>query len=170
MKKLAVWLLCGLLIVAGVNGFYVTGPAVLAAREDARNDKVVMVPHLRFGVDPTVIVMDLIKIDSEASMADVTRVMLQMAHGLRDRSFSSAHLAYRGRTRFVLSGADFKVLGEEYGPQNPVYTMRTLPEKLARPDGARAFDTWTGGVIGVLSRQMEDFQAFHREWYLNEVI
>lgn len=87
---------------------------------------------------------------------------------LKDRTFSEVHLAYRGRTRFILAGSDFKEMGEEYGPQNPVYTIRTMPEKLLRPDGTRAFDTWTGGLLGVLEKQLDDVRKFHREWYLAE--
>lgn len=168
MKKLAVWLLCGLLVITGGNAFYVTMPAWNAVRADERNANLTMVTHLRYGVDPNTAVVDLVSIGDGSSMLDVTRALLQSAHALKDRTFSEVHLAYRGRSRFILPGSDFKQMGEEYGPQNPVYTIRTMPEKLRRPDGSRAFDTWTGGVLGVLGRQMEDVKALHMEWYLRE--
>lgn len=60
-------------------------------------------------------------------------------------------------------------MGVEYGTQNPVYTMRTFPENLYRPDGTAAFGTWTGGLFGVLGKQMEDFIEFHKQWYVNEL-
>ena len=34
--------------------------------------------------------------------------------------------------------------------------MRTLPEKLYGPDGAHAYSTWTGGLLGVAIQQMKD--------------
>lgn len=53
---------------------------------------------------------------------------------------------------------------------NPVYTIRTLPEKLRRPDGSRAFSVWTGGMIGVLGAQMDDVNNFAGQWYLDDAI
>ena len=47
--------------------------------------------------------------------------------------------------------------------------MRTFPENVYRPDGARAFDSWTGGVLGVLGKQMEDFNEFHKQWYIEDL-
>ncbi|MBK5958571.1 hypothetical protein CCR97_10170 [Rhodoplanes elegans] len=169
MRALLVAVAVALFGAAALNGFYVTGPALLELREDPRNETVTMVPHLRYGVDPTVIVLDLVSLGSTASMADVDRVMFQIAHTLRTRSFTAAHLAYRGSTKFILSGADFQEIGRDYGSQNPIYTIRTLPEKLYRADGTRAFGTWTGGVFGVLTKQMEDHQAMHVDWYLRDV-
>ena len=61
------------------------------------------------------------------------------------------------------------MLGEEFGEQNPVYTIRTFPEHLSRPDGAQAFSTWTGGILGVLSKQMDDFNKFNKEWYIEDL-
>ena len=78
-------------------------------------------------------------------------------------------MCIRDRTKFLLDGESFRVLGAEYDTQNPVYTMRTFPSKLNRADGAKAFSTWTGGMIGVLGKQMDDFNAFHKEWYLADL-
>ncbi len=48
--------------------------------------------------------------------------------------------------------------------------MRTFPENLLRPDGSHAYPTWTGGLIGVAGKQVEDFNDFHRQWWLNDFI
>jgi len=37
------------------------------------------------------------------------------------------------------------------------------------PDGKKAFGTWTGGLLGVLSKQMEDFGEFHEKWYVEDM-
>ena len=68
--------------------------------------------------------------------------------------------------KFVLEGDYFQTLGKEYGTQNPVYTMRTFPEKLYSPDGQRAFGRWSGGLLGIVGKQMEDFTEFHKQWYV----
>jgi len=53
--------------------------------------------------------------------------------------------------------------------QNPVYTMRTFPQNVYALDGSPAFETWSGGLLGVLGKQLEDFSEFHKQWYLNEI-
>ena len=40
-----------------------------------------------------------------------------------------------------------------------LYLIRTLPKKLFNPDGTAAFGRWEGGLLGVLSKQMEDVSA-----------
>jgi hypothetical protein len=61
-------------------------------------------------------------------------------------------------------------LGREHGWQNPVYTLRTLPEKLHRPDGSPAYRAWTGGLLGVMARQMQDLTGFCRAWFASDVL
>ena len=38
-------------------------------------------------------------------------------------------------------------------------------------EGKRKAETqWSGGLLGVLNAQMEDFNKFHREWYIDVLI
>ena len=166
--KVLIALLVALLAVAGGNGIYVTAPALSALRQDDRNAVVTMVPHLRYGIDPTTLVIDLLSIRPEATIADVTRALFMTAQSLTSRDFNSVHLAYRGATRFVLPGSDFKSIGADFATENPLYLTRTLPEKLAKPNGERAFETWSGGVFAVTAKQLEDYAEMHRQWYLND--
>jgi hypothetical protein len=70
---------------------------------------------------------------------------------------------------FFIEGDAFGELGQEFDMgQNPVYLVRTLPEKLYRPDGRQAFGTWSGGLLGVVARQMEDVNAAARAWATGE--
>ena len=148
---------------------YVAVHRHLAGLEDPRNEGVSAWAHYRYLVDANTLVFDLRDVDGTKSAADVFRVLLQFAETQKDRTYSDVILACRGQPRFVLKGAYFQQLGREYGPQNPVYTMRTFPENVYRPDGSRAFGTWTGGVIGVMGKQIEEFTAFHRQWYLEQL-
>jgi hypothetical protein len=111
-------------------------------------------------------VLDLRGLAASNSEADVFRVVLQFAAAQKEQKYSMVKLNFKGDTRFELKGEYFQTLGEEYGGQNPVYTMRTFPENLLRPDGTEAFEKWTGGLLGVMSRQMQDFSEFHKQWYL----
>lgn len=45
-----------------------------------------------------------------------------------------------------------------------IYLIRTFPENVKNLDGSPAFSTWEGGLLGVTNRQMEDFNAFMRQW------
>jgi len=128
-----------------------------------------MFAHLRWGIDPTTVVIDLWDLSPTASMADVDRTMLDMAAALKGRSFTTAQLAYRGTTKFQMRGDYFRQLGEERDWQNPLYTIRTMPSNLLDSSGRSAFETWTGGLLGVMGQQMEDHQSMHRKWYLESM-
>lgn len=81
------------------------------------------------------------------------------------RSFELVRLARAGRAVYKLSGYDFQEIGKMAAEgENPVYMIRTLPEKLKRPSGGPAFDTWTGGAIGVLTQQMKDVTTAGTTW------
>lgn len=64
---------------------------------------------------------------------------------MKDDSFKDVTLAHAGEEKFRVDGQYFRTLGTEFGTQNPVYTIRTMPEHMLRLDGSPAFETWTGG-------------------------
>lgn len=98
---------------------------------------------------------------------DLLRGLFQAAKVLHEdgRSFSKVVLERSGKPMFMMEGSAFAELGSEFGAgQNPIYLVRTLPEKLHHPDGTSAFGSWTGGWLGVMGRQMEDVNKFALEW------
>ena len=105
----------------------------------------------------------------DASAMDVFRVFLHAAHTLQDRQFEKVNLCFRGEERFVLDGVDFAVIGKEYESQNPMYTIRTFPEKLLLPDGTKAYKTHRGGVLYLMKVQMSDFNDMSEKWFLHEL-
>jgi hypothetical protein len=107
-------------------------------------------------------------VSAQKAPIDVFRTFLQFAQALKDRKFDRVVLAHRGEHKFQIEGAYFHQLGNEYNVQNPVYTVRTFSENLYRMDGKAAYGKWTGGMLGVLKGQMEDFTKFHSEWYIND--
>lgn len=168
------WLALTILAVGatafGLNWALIQGPAASHLAQDPRNAKVTTYAYARWGIDPTTLVFDLHSISGEASMTDVSRVLLQTASALKDTRFNEVVLAYRGEGRFKLAGAYFQQIGQEYGTQNPLYTIRTMPENVFSLDGARVFDTWSGGFLGVMGKQMEDVGQFHRRWYMDSIL
>lgn len=109
-------------------------------------------------------------LDKLSSQNDVFRIFLQTAAELKEQSYHSIFLCYLGQTRYVLSGYDFSTIGEGFGKQNVMYTLRTFPEKLTLPDGKEAFDKHRGGIIYVANKQMADFSIMNQNWYLNDIL
>ena len=143
-------------------------PASNAIRADSRNSGLGIHVYRTWLVHPRDITVDLASADGVATI-DLTRSLFQSAEALKDREFGQVSLARQGKTVFVMKGSDFAELGQEYAAgQNPIYLVRTLPEKIYRPDGSPAFGTWTGGWLGVLGRQMDDVNGFGQAWVSGE--
>ncbi|MNU11538.1 hypothetical protein D3C72_2594780 [compost metagenome] len=50
-----------------------------------------------------------------------------------------------------------------------MYTIRTFPQNVWKLDGTAAYETWTGGMLGVLSKQMEDVNQFAKDWFIADL-
>lgn len=155
--------------VAGANYAILQRHLSGVLESDPRNKGIEAFVHYKFYVLPSTLVFDLRTVSSTNSPVDVSRVLLQFAQTQKEKSFSQVKLAHKGSTKFQLEGAYFRTLGQEYGTQNPIYTMRTFAENVHRLDGSSAFDTWTGGMLGVIGKQMEDFRQFHEQWYIADL-
>ncbi|MGE0489769.1 MAG: hypothetical protein AB7S38_11230 [Vulcanimicrobiota bacterium] len=116
------------------------------------------------------LVVDLLSVSGERSPADVTRVLFTAAALVvkeHPEPYQEVVLEYRKGACFKLSGQDFYQLGKDFeAGENPVYLIRTLPEKLKTPTGKPAYEKWEGGWLGVSTRQMEDFNDFHKKWWI----
>ncbi|WP_395674365.1 hypothetical protein [Inquilinus sp.] len=166
------WLVGGLvallLAVLAFNWFSAMGPLRSTMADDPRNAGVSVWAYHRLGILPGELVFDVRGVSPSTSGADVIRVLLQYARKQKGASFDHVTLAYRGEARFRIDGRYFSRLGDEYDYQNPVYTLRTMPENLYTPAGLRAYDSWMGGFLGVTARQMEDLNDFIRDWFLRD--
>ena len=47
-------------------------------------------------------------------------------------------------------------LGQRLKTENPSYLLRTVPAYGHKLDGSKAYNTWTGGILGVMGKQMKD--------------
>ncbi len=141
-------------------------------KDDPRNDGIEVSAHFKNYTNSSVIIYNLKSVSSEKSMADVFRVFLQFAENLYSNSIDTdvVELQFKGKTKFKITGKYFQTLGKEYSWQNPVYTMRTFPENLMNPDGSDAYPEWTGGLIGVTGKQIEDFNDFHETWWVGDML
>jgi len=143
----------------------ITAPVAAGLAADDRNAAVTLVGYRSALLHPTEITLDLWAAGEGAAPLDLFRGLMQAAEALKDRRFSQVTLARGGRTVFVLDGADFQALGAAYAAgENPVYLIRTFPEKLHTANGQAAYGAWEGGWLGVLTRQLEDANAFAEAW------
>ena len=169
-KIIATIFICAV-VVLGANFYFVEMPLRSAINADTRNEGIEIHGYAQYLVNPNHLVVDLWSVPPNSSMADVGRSLFQIAESLKTTEFGTVTLAYRGTAKFQLDGAYFKSLGEEVAAgQNPVFLIRTLPQNLKTPDGRNAYSEWTGGLIGVVGQQMEDFNDFHKQWYLNDML
>lgn len=159
----------GFLAVAGVIGFNYISVHKYAKEALKGSDDIAVAGYYRNGVQINSVVWDLWDIRKGASTAYIMGRFFQFAEEMKDHGLSEVRLAYKGETKFILDGDDFKEIGESYSWQNPVYISRTFPEKLKTPDGLPAYSTWTGGMLGVVSAQMDDVNEMARVWYLDDL-
>jgi len=162
-KVLAATAAAGIVAVGAYNAT-IYFPVNDALRADPRNSGLTIAAYRTYAVHPSDITLNVLGAEAAAPL-DVFRIIFQTAKALKDSRFGNVHLV-RGTTHvYTLTGADFQQLGQEFAMgQNPVFMVRTLPEKLLLPDGRKAFGEWTGGLLGVVSRQMEDANEAARTW------
>lgn len=157
------------LLIASFNYIGLQHAMAKVEDSDSRNDGIEVFAHYKYFVNPNVLVYDLRNVADTSSPLDVTRTLLQFAERQKDKQFAHVELAFKGERKFVMEGTYFRELGQEYGVQNAAYTLRTLPQNLYKPDGSKAFGEWTGGLLGVLARQMDDFRSWHQAWYIEDL-
>jgi hypothetical protein len=154
----------------GLNYFQLQSKMNNVIKSDSRNQGVRVSVHYANYINPSVLIYDLSSINNSNSKLDVFRVFLQFAEKVKEKNFKIVELSFIGKTKFKLNGTYFKKLGQEYTWQNPIYTSRTFPENLMTPDGLNAYPEWSGGIIGVALKQMNDFSDFHDKWYMEDLL
>lgn len=100
------------------------------------------------------------------SKLDVTRVFFQFAESQEDTPYEKVILASKGENKFYVTGAYFKQVGSDYLTENSLYLLNHLPENVKNLDGTPAFETWGGGWLGVASKQIDDLNSLHDQWWL----
>lgn len=142
----------------------VSGPVGDRLSQDPRNSTMEIDASYAGLFDHSVLVLEVAEPVTTAAPVDLFRAVLQAADTLQDRTFSEVHLVSPSAGHvYTVDGTYFKTLGQEYDFQNPVFTMRTFPYEIRRPDGAPAFMNSGGGLFG-LGDQFEDFKDAMVAW------
>jgi len=161
-------LAAGLAVLGSWNYFGVYGPASSAMAEDSRKEKLSARVHRQYGLSSSTIVFDLRNLEEDGSTTGVMSALFRSARALKDSRFERVVLSYKGRPKFYLQGEYFQTLGNDFGTNNPIYLLRTLPQNVYKLDGTKAFGTWTGGVLVVATKQLEDLNELSQQWYLSD--
>jgi hypothetical protein len=165
LKRWLWWLLAALVLLVGWNAI-VAVPVASALDDDSHS----VLVYRRWLISPNEIVFDVRGVSDTGSMADMDRQLFKAAEALKDRSYDSVILAYKGSGRFRLDGAHFKQVGKSWSYQNPIYLIRTLTENVDNMDGTPAFGAWTGGWLGVMNKQLQDHNDLHERWYMRPAL
>ncbi|HUP44688.1 MAG TPA: hypothetical protein VM779_04160 [Thermoanaerobaculia bacterium] len=116
--------------------------------------------HYNYYVVPGVVVYDLKELSFRQTPIDVHTAFLEFAKKMRDKRYSRVELAYRGSTKFSISGDDFARLGEEYAKRNFEYVLYEFP-KLFRKPGINDQD---------VNANRDALLQFHRRWYGDDTL
>lgn len=143
-------------------------PVADKVNSDERNSGIIYNVHYKNYIQPKVLIFNLKEVSGEKASVDVFRALLHTSVALKDKQFETIELSFKDNLKFTLKGDYFQKLGNEFEIQNSIYTLRTFPENLLDSEGKRVYGQWEGGMIGVLNKQMEDFQDFSHKWYINE--
>jgi len=137
-------------------------------KTDTRNQGVKANAHFDGWFNTSTLVFDVTDV-SGASRAGVFRSFLQYAEAMQKRHFTTVILACRGTNKFTLDGDYFQQLGQEYSTQNPMYIIRTFPIHVTAMDGTQLYSEYSGGILGVLQKELEQFNDFNDEWYAKDL-
>ena len=101
---------------------------------------------------------------SGARRIDPVHLLLQFAAKLDYSSLERVILAREGTQKFYVTASDIKRLASSYDAGGRIWSFNHLPERCRTMSGARAYDTWTGGWLGVAQRQTDDLNSFITAW------
>ncbi len=120
------------------------------------------------GLNFDTLVFDLIETSGGASNLDIFRLFWQYCEAMKERHFNKVILASRGVRKFTLEGSYFQQLGQEYKGGNLVYIIRTFPSHLTASDGTKPFAEYTGELLDVVTKKVEQFTEFSDQWHARD--
>jgi hypothetical protein len=160
---------CVLLVVAGIEG---TGRNRLDPRNIDLDGKLsscdsyqIIGGDIRVGYTPTGnIVFDIRSCKGDSRLIDSLHLLMQFGYRIKDYSIDYLSIAGSGEEVYRLDKSDLDELSRQYELGARIWAFDHWPERLRKPNGERAFSTWSGGFLGVAKAQMEDINEALKAW------
>ena len=112
-----------------------------------------------------VIVFDLSdRLTAVARRIDPVHLLLQFVTKAKSSSLHRIVLAHRGVKLFYVSADDIEELASSYDAGGRIWAFNHLPERCRTMSGTSAYETWSGGWLGVAERQTEDLNSLLEAW------
>jgi hypothetical protein len=110
------------------------------------------------------IVFDVRSCKGDSRLIDPLHLLLQFGRKIRNESFSHILLAAGGTEVYRLNKSDLDELTDQYELGGRIWAFNHWPERLRKPTGERAFESWSGGLLGVMNGQIEDINMALKTW------
>lgn len=164
MKKSILILVILIFIIIAANAIIFTYPIYNIALEDSRNEGILAIAYLRFGIFFPYIVFDLWKVENKSN-ADIQRVFQLFAEYLKNFNFQRVYLSHHGKLKFYVDGNYFKNLGEQTYQGKYMFGTVTIADNLKSLSGYNFFmKSDSTGIFEELN-SIKNFNEMHRFWW-----
>ena len=95
------------------------------------------------------LVFDVRSCKGDSRLIDPLHLLLQFGYKVKDESFRRLSIASAGEVVYRLEKSDLDELARQYELGARIWAFDHWPERLRKPTGERAFESWSGGFLGV---------------------
>ena len=110
------------------------------------------------------IVFDVRCCKGNSRLIDPLHLLLQFGHKIKDVQIEYLSIAGGGEEVYRLAKSDLDELSDQYELGGRIWAFDHWPERLRRSTGGKAFNSWSGGFLGVMKAQAEDLNKALRAW------
>lgn len=110
------------------------------------------------------IVFDVRACKGDSRLIDPLHLLMQFGYKIKDTPIAYLSIASGGEEVYRLEKSDLDELARQYELGARIWAFDHWPERLKKPTGERAFESWSGGLLGVMKGQMEDLNEALRAW------
>jgi hypothetical protein len=120
---------------------------------------------IRVGYTPSGnIVFDVRSCRGDSRLIDPLHLLMQFGYKIKDTSIAHLSIASNGEEVYRLEKSDLDELVRQYELGARIWAFDHWPERLRKPSGERAYESWSGGFLGVAKAQMEDLNGALKTW------
>lgn len=120
---------------------------------------------VRVGYTPSGnLVFDVRSCKGDSRLIDPLHLLMQFGAKIKDISFDYLSIASGDEEVYRLPKSDLDELAHQYDLGARIWAFDHWPERLRKPTGESAFESWSGGLLGMIKAQAEDLNQALRTW------